>query len=231
MTDVQYCDPMRYLELARIDPAGIRRGVSLPYGLEPEEVTAGADLVHQYLYRMNNSAVEHGFPRFEETLLGNTFAGMLSELIVVSVGSASATLTRNMKTGGHPDLILAAAHDGDSVLRAEDGVEIKTSKQSGGWQGHNAEKAWLLGFQYAIDIDTEDVEDRYPTEIVKIMCAKLTERHWSFSGRNEGSRRTPTASILKEGTALLHDSAVYERPGYIRNKGRMREVLLRAGEA
>lgn len=62
------------------------------------------------------------------------------------------------------------------------------------------------------------------------MCAKLDLEHWSFSGRREGSRRTPTASILREGTDLLHASAVYERPGYIRNKEKMRRVLLDARE-
>lgn len=219
---------MRYLELAQIDPKGVRRDVELPYGLTAEEVTAGADLVHQYLHRMNTAAIKYGYPRIEETLLGNTFAGMLSELIVVSVGNASTTLTRNLKTGGHPDLILANRYPGDAVLHADEGVEVKASKQSGGWQGHNPEEAWLLVFQYAIDTETLPVADRFPTEIIKIMCAKLTADQWSFSGRNKGSRRTPTASILKEGTALLHQSAVYERPDYQRNRDKMRQVLLGA---
>ena len=90
-------------------------------------------------------------------------------------------------------------------------------EQSSGWQGHNAEASWLLIFQYAIDIVTDPVEDRFPTEIIKVMCAKLELDHWSFSGRNEGSRRTPTASIRKVGTELLHAATVYQRPDYIRN--------------
>ena len=65
---------------------------------------------------------------FEEMLLGNTFAGMLSELIVVGVSKSSATLARNMQIGGHPDLIPVGAYAGDSVLRGEDGIEVKASR-------------------------------------------------------------------------------------------------------
>lgn len=174
---------------------------------------------------MNSHSVSIGFDRFEETLLGNTFAGMLSELIVRAVSDESATLVRNIRIGGHPDLIPIGLYEGDTVLRGDDGIEVKASRQAGGWQGHNAEACWLLVFQYGIDVETLPVEERFATEIVKIMCARLEERHWSFSGRKGSSRRTPTASILQEGTEFLHRSALYERPGYVRSKDQLFEVL------
>ena len=222
--------PSRYVQRAELFEAGARSEATLPYGLTVQEVMRACEQVHGYLFEMNGHSVSMGFDRFEETLLGNTFAGMLSELIVRAVSTESATLARNVRIGGHPDLIPIGLHAGDSVLRGDSGVEVKASKQSGSWQGHNAEASWLLVFQYAIDIATVPVEDRFPTEIVKVMCALLEERHWSFSGRNEGSRRTPTASILQEGTDLLHASAVYERPGYVRNKDRL-FALLRSATA
>ena len=57
------------------------------------------------------------------------------------------------------------------------------------------------------------------------MCALLEERHWSFSGRNEGSRRTPTASILQEGTELLHRAGRLRAAGILRNKARLFALL------
>ena len=219
----------RYIQRARLSRDGVRSGVALPYRITTDEVIAAAEQVHEYLHVMNAHSIEMGFDRFEETLLGNTFAGMLSELIVRAVANESSAVARNVKVGGHPDLIPIELYAGDSVLRGDDGVEVKASKQPGGWQGHNPEEAWLLVFQYAIDIETEPVEHRFATEIVKIMCTRVLEEHWSFSGRKGASRRTPTASILKEGTALLHASAIYERPGYVRNLDRLFELLRGSG--
>lgn len=151
-------------------------------------------------------------------MLGNTYSGFLSELVVKALARHCPSLERNTLVGGHPDLIPQGIYDQNAVLRGDEGIEVKVSLQSGGWQGHNPEEAWIMVFQIAVDRQTTPVEQRQPTTFEKVMLAQLQLDHWSFSGRGEGSRRTPTASILRTGTDLLHANAIYERPGYQRRR-------------
>jgi len=51
-----------------------------------------------------------------------------------------------------------------------------------------------------------------PLTFVEIMCAKLTKRNWSFSGRKGASRRTPTASITSAGVEKLRKNYLYRIP-------------------
>lgn len=215
----------RYVSRSTLYEAGFNDEVDLPYGLKVEEVRAALDEIYDFLHDINGFLVSRGYERLEEIILGNSLSGFISELVVKRLGASSKSLARNEKIGGHPDLIPRGVHPGDSVLRAEEGVEVKTSIQSGGWQGHNPERSWILVVQYAVDVTTEPVEDRRPSEILKVMCALLDEEDWSFSGRVGASRRTPTASILKSGTAKLHGNAIYEHPQYIRNLDKMRAQL------
>jgi hypothetical protein len=99
----------------------------------------------------------------------------------------------------------------DKCLRGDDGIEVKASRRSTGWQGHNKESGWLMMCQYSVDIETEPTEMREPTGVVRVLCARLDESDWSFSGRKEGSRRTATATIAN---AKLIASVVYLDPAY-----------------
>jgi hypothetical protein len=48
-----------------------------------------------------------------------------------------------------------------------------------------------------------------------VLCAQLEESDWSFSGRKEGSRRTPTAAIKRSGVLKLEANAIYLDPTYV----------------
>ncbi|MFQ6042871.1 MAG: hypothetical protein ACE5PV_18590 [Candidatus Poribacteria bacterium] len=130
------------------------------------------------------------------------------EILVKNLAEQSEILVRNEKIGGYPDLIPKDKYSDNLVLKGE-GVEVKSSKQKGGWQGHNPEEGWLIVFRYAIDIQTEPIENRDPTEIVEVLTAYLTHEDWSFSGRKGSSRRTITASITKNGMKKLRSNRVY----------------------
>lgn len=136
---------------------------------------------------------------------------MISELFVAGVSKRSATVIANKYHNGRPDLLPRGMYAGDSCLRGADGIEVKASRRSTGWQGHNKETGWLMMCQYAVDVETMPLEMREPTRIVRVLCAELTESDWSFSGRKEGSRRTPTATIAQ---AKLIASAVYLEPAF-----------------
>jgi hypothetical protein len=158
-----------------------------------------------------DEAIEHGWERLEETLSAATFSGVISELFVAGVSKRSATIIANQYHNGRPDLIPRGVYPDDKCPRGDEGIEVKASRRSAGWQGHNKESGWLMMCQYSVDIGTEPASEREPTRVVRVLCARLDESDWSFSGRKEGSRRTPTATISK---VKLIASVVYLEPAY-----------------
>lgn len=198
-----------WLSKPEVDDSCFNSKADLPYGLTVDEVVTTIQKIHEFLYKINNFLVTEGYTRFEDILLLNTFAGLLSEVIVKSLSDTSKTLTSNTKIGGYPDLISIGKYLDDSVQKGE-GIEIKTSKQKSGWQGHNPEDGWIMVFRYDIDKETLPVKERKPTEIIEVLAAYLMKKDWSFSGRKGTSRRTPTASILRSGTIKLRENWIYK---------------------
>ncbi len=204
-----------YITRVEVIDEYVNRSAVLPYGLTVLQVKSAVAALYEFLQAANAFLVGRGYDRLEEMLLGNAFAGLLSEVLVKSVADHSTTLVRNRYVGGHPDLILRGEHADDAVLRASEGIEVKTSKQGGGWQGHNPEQGWLMIFRYVMDTRTIPVQNRRPTEVVEILAAKLDRDDWSFSGRKGTSRRTITASVNRSGMTKLRANPIYRHPEYV----------------
>lgn len=203
-----------YVDRPNLHPRGFNRAADLPYGLRVAEVRAALEDVYDFLYNVNKFLTEKGWDRLEETLLGATFSGVISEMVVQSVSKQSTSLIRNQYHNGRPDLIPSGLYPSDSMLQAGEGVEVKASRHQGGWQGHNVESGWIMIFQYQVDLETTPVEEREPTRFARVLIAQLDESDWSFSGRREGSRRTITASIRRSGKEKLLANALYLDPTY-----------------
>lgn len=201
----------RYIERPTLHPKGFDESVDLPYGLRPSEIKAAVDDIYDFLYNINGFMVANGWERLEETLSAATFSGVISEIFVAGVSKRSSTIIANKYHNGRPDLVPRGYYPSDKSQRGDEGIEVKASRRNSGWQGHNKESGWLMMCQYAIDVDREPTPAREPTKVVRVMCARLEESDWSFSGRGENSRRTPTASISK---AKLVASVVYLDPAY-----------------
>ncbi|GFP28177.1 hypothetical protein HKBW3S33_01594, partial [Candidatus Hakubella thermalkaliphila] len=120
-------------------------------------------------------------------------------------------LEANMKVGDHPDLLPKGHYASNLVLKGEEGIEVKSSIQRGGWQGHNPEECRLMVFRYVIG--EQESGEFVPLTFVEILCAKLDCSDWSFSGRKGVSRRTPTASITTSGVEKLRRNFLYRLPG------------------
>jgi hypothetical protein len=208
----------RYVDRPNLHPRGLNYDARLPYGLRVAEVRAALEDIYDFLHNVNRFLTEKGWERLEETLMGATFSGMISELVVQSMSRQSASMIRNRYHNGRPDLLPRGRYEGDAVLRGEEGVEVKASRNDSGWQGHNVESGWIMIFQYRLDVASEPVEEREPTKFVRVLAAQLNEEDWSFSGRGEGSRRTITASILRSGTEKLLANPVYLDPTYAPSK-------------
>lgn len=203
---------------ARIVDDYFNQEAKLPYGLEIDEIKKAMIITYDFLFDLNTFLLKKGYTRIEDMVLGNSLSGLLSEIIVKNVSINSKTLTRNRKIGGHPDLILRGKHKDDSVLHDSEGIEIKTSKQAGGWQGHNPEDCWLMIFRYNLDESNKQPLVRGPIEFVQVLVANIKTEDWSFSGRSGNSRRTITASITSSGMHKLRGNPIYQNPKYIVNQ-------------
>ncbi len=210
--------PPRYLQrpeakIDEVNPAGI----ALPYGMTGAGIVAGINDIYAYLHALNAASIEHGYNRLEDLMQPAGFSGLLSNLMVRTLArefaNATPGLAINQHGNGRPDLVPRALYPNDYVLHGAEGVEVKVSRASSGWQGHNAEIGWLMIVQADIDIETAPVYDRAPTTVARIMLAKLEEADWTFSGRSGASRRTPTASVNRVGRSKLEQGILYDRHG------------------
>jgi len=189
----------------------VNRRVILPYEFKMKEVEKAVAETYRLFHGLNDFLEGGGFRPLEELLLGNSLSGIISEFLVKNIGTASATLEANMKVGGHPDLLPRGHYSSNLVLKGDEGIEVKSSIQRGGWQGHNPEDCWLMVFRYAIG--EQDKGESVPLTFLEILCAKLDRSDWSFSGRKGTSRRTPTASITASGVEKLRRNFLYRLPG------------------
>lgn len=204
-----------YADRATLHPRGFNHEVRLPYGLRVGEIKAAIDDIYDFLHNVNRFLVDRGWDRLEEMLSAATFSGVISELVVEGVSKRSATVVKNRHHNGRPDLVPRGYYENDGCSRGADGIEVKASRWSTGWQGHNVENGWIMICQYFVDVDTEPLADRSPTRVDRVMCAELDEADWSFSGRSQTSRRTPTASIRRSGVLKLATNAAYVDPTYV----------------
>lgn len=205
----------------QLDPRYINRRVVLPYGLKASEIGQAVAETYRLFHGLNDYLIANGFSRLEEYLLGNSMSGIVSEFLVKNIARTSATLVANLKVGGHPDLLPKGHYTSNLVLKGTEGIEVKSSIQRGGWQGHNPEDCRLMVFRYALGRQGGD--DVLPLTFVEILCARLSKSDWSFSGRKGASRRTPTASITATGLEKLRSNFLYRLPGV--GVGRHRSII------
>lgn len=206
---------------AKLIPQFVNRNTALPYQLTIEEVEKAVAETYRLFSGLNDFLTASGFRPLEELLLGNTLSGILSEFLVKNVARSSKSLVANLKVGGHPDLLPKGLYSSSLVLKGDEGIEVKTSIQKGGWQGHNTEACWIMIFRYIVG--KQEDEQVVPLTFVEILCAKLSKTDWSFSGRKGASRRTPTASITTSGVEKLRKNFLYRLPEY--GVGRHRTIL------
>lgn len=199
----------------QLEEVYVNHNATLPYGLTVDAVCQAIDDVYGVLYEFDYFLLGRGLERLDELLLGNSFSGLVSELVVKRLAVHSATLVRNEKVGGYPDLIPVNLYRSGSLLRADEGIEVKVSKQKGGWQGHNPEAGWLAVFRYITSAEMRGTEKAPSIEFVQVLVAELSESDWAFSGRVGPSRRTITASITATGMDKLRSSPVYQNPEFI----------------
>jgi hypothetical protein len=76
------------------------------------------------------------------------FSSIVGEFMNITIPKYCSTLVKNQYHNGHPDLIPAEIYPNNAVQYSTEGVEVKASRHSTGWQGHNPEAVWLMVFYF-----------------------------------------------------------------------------------
>ena len=194
-----------------LDLRGFNKRVVLPCGLTTTHVRkAMADFL-DFLGFLNQQLHTRKLQRLESFLMPANFSSMVGEFMSATIPKYCRTLAKNTYHNGHPDLVPAGKFAKDACQHGTEGVEIKGSRHTSGWQGHNAEDAWLMVFVFDSNTarDTAQGIEPKPFRFVKVVGAQLAKSDWAFSGRSATSRRTITASVTRTGYEKMEANWLY----------------------
>ena len=153
-------------------------------------------------------------PRLEGMLMPANFSSIVGEFMTSTIPKHCDSLAKNNYHNGHPDMVPKGRYPGDSVQHDVYGIEVKGSRYLRGWQGHNAEDAWLMVFCFDSSRPTDDNKGVAPKpfEYLMVVGAQLEQADWTFSGRKGTSRRTITASVNGSGYEKMRANWIYMSP-------------------
>ena len=188
---------------------------SLPYGLTVDHIHSAMNEFIDFLSFLNKQLYTKGLPRLESFLMPANFSSIVGEFMNMGIPKHCNTLVKNQYHNGHPDLIPSGRFPDNAIQYTNEGIEVKGSRHSSGWQGHNPEAVWLMVFHF----DSNTANDKNKGIAPKPFCfkavyaAQLEENDWTFSGRSATSRRTITASINRSGANKMKANWIYEDLG------------------
>ncbi|CAN5800667.1 hypothetical protein BH11PLA1_BH11PLA1_13540 [soil metagenome] len=167
--------------------------------------------VYDYFLDVNTLLLDKGLPRLEETLRPAIMSGMLSDMLTTSLAKHSRGLVQNRYFNGHPDLLVQGHYPDDAIKSGSEGVEIKTTRKSGGAvDTHGARDQWLAVFSYRIDSVTEPARARTPLTFTEIYVAKVTKE--DFRRNERGELGTRTATLDRNGLLKFRQGWLYKLP-------------------
>jgi hypothetical protein len=170
-----------------------------------------------FLGFINGQLGTKGIHRLESFMMAANFSSLVGEFMSAAIPKYCSTLAKNRYHNGHPDLLPAGKFPRNAVQHGGEGIEIKASRYGRGWQGHNAEDAWLMVFVFdsntsQLDKATNETQPPRPFQFVKVVGAKIAKSDWLFSGRSATSRRTITASVTRSGYDKMEANWIYRHP-------------------
>jgi hypothetical protein len=117
--------------------------------------------VYDFFHDVNSHLSGKGLQRLDDMLRPAIMSGFLSDMLTASLAKHSRVLTENRYFNGHPDLIVRGIYAGNAVKSGDEGVEIKTTRKTGGAvDTHGARNQWMCVFVYDVDTETEPASDR-----------------------------------------------------------------------
>jgi hypothetical protein len=180
----------------------------LPYGLELAHIRSAMTDFIDFLGFINHQLHTKHIPRLESMLMPANFSSIVGEFIISTIPKYTPQLVKNRHHNGHPDLVPTSWYPNNAVLHGADGIEVKASRYTRGWQGHNPEHVWLMIFVF--DSNRPNDNTPRPFQFLTVAGAQLEENDWKFSGRSESSRRTITASVTRSGYDKMMKNWIYK---------------------
>jgi hypothetical protein len=201
---------------AAIEPSlkDFNKRAVIPLGCRTEHVYASMVEFVSFLSFINAQLHTRSLARLESMLMPANFSSMVGEFMSATIPKHCKSVVKNRYHNGHPDLIPAGAHPKDALQHHHIGIEIKGSRYTSGWQGHNPEDTWLMVFVFDSsrpEDSLKNVEPK-PFRFVAVVGAQLKKEDWNYSGRSETSRRTITAGVSKSGFVKMMDNWIYKAP-------------------
>jgi hypothetical protein len=191
-----------------INAADLNPNAILPFELRLDDFRMAMQDVYDFFHDVNSLLQKKGLARLDDTLRPAIMSGVLSDMLTASLAKHSRTLTENRYFNGHPDLIVRGVYANNSVKAGSEGVEIKTTRKTGGAvDTHGARDQWLCVFVYRIDGETEPAQDRQAMSFTEIYICQVTQK--DFRKNKRGELGTRTATLHKQGIQKLRANWIY----------------------
>ena len=191
-----------------VDSAKFNAKAKLPFELRLEDFSLALQDIYDFFHDVNSHLVGKGLDRLDDMLRPAIMSGVLSDMLTASLARHSRALVENEYFNGHPDLVVRGKYPNNSIKSGEHGVEIKTTRKSGGAvDTHGAREQWMCVFVYRIDNETEPSSDRKPLTFTEVYLGKVTVKDFRKNARGELGTRT--ATLHAEGIAKLRERWVY----------------------
>ena len=199
------------------DPMGFNPQARIPFGVTVEHIGQAMTEFTDFLGFVNTQLRTRDINRLETMLMAANFSSIVGEFMTSAIPKYCPTIVKNTYHNGHPDMIKPGIYPGNSLQHGPlgtEGIEVKGSRYLKGWQGHNAEEAWLMMFCFTSGRPTDVSKNIPPTpfHFTLVAGAQLSKSDWSESGRKAGSRRTATASVKKSGYEKMIANWIYKAP-------------------
>jgi hypothetical protein len=191
-----------------VKSSSFNTNANLPFELRLKDFDMAMQDVYDFFYDINRGLVDRGLLRLDDMLRPAIMSGLLSDMLTASLAKHSRTLTVNLYHNGHPDLVVNGVYPGNKVNAGVEGVEIKTTRKSGGAvDTHGARDQWMCVFVYKVDCATEPARDREPMTFTEIYLAKVTFD--DFRRNPRGELGTRTATLHRHGVERLRQNWIY----------------------
>ena len=192
-----------------VDRTKFNDSIDLPFQLRIEDFQLAMQDVYDFFFDVNEHLTGKGLQRLDDMLRPAIMSGVLSDMLTASLAKHARTLTENQYFNGHPDLVVQGLYPNNAVKAGSDGVEIKTTRKSGGAvDTHGARNQWMCVFVYGVDIDSQPAISRHPMKFKEVYLGHVTIEDFRKNARGELGTRT--ATLHKDGIAKLRQSWLYK---------------------
>jgi hypothetical protein len=196
-----------------VNHKAFNRAAQLPYELRRDDFAIAMQDVYDFFYDVNGLLASKGLQRLDDMLRPANMSGTISDMLSASIAKHSRVLVQNRYFNGHPDLIVRGIYPSDAVKTGDQGIEVKTTRKSGGAvDTHGARAQWMCVFVYKVDNTTEPAIQRSPMTFSEVYLSLVTLD--DFRRNPRGELGTRTATLDRAGLTKLRANWIYRLPSH-----------------